>query len=589
MAAAPDLDQQLRLPVVRENYPDGEQGIQLSLKAIAAKIREGYSTAAMKSFAGNVLRQMGWPKQSGDGVRARCEALLEYVRNNVTYAPDAPQTEQIQSAAISLCVDGAPICVPIADCDDLVTALATLVMAAGMYPVNIIRQFFGTDLQQHVLIEVQDENGRWIPLDPSTKYPAGKKASALRETRIDPLEGVDGAQFVGIGGLPVMEYKDPGGWRELNETSGLGALGPPPVSWMPHGNSPSPTSCPPPNQPCNFPNPLSDYEDGGATSNPRAFGPPAARGDSKWYRIDSTFSGYPLVPEQVTFYANDWYYKDGNGSMYKYACCAECVEGQPCGSSSPLPGAPAPAQASGGFIPREELPGLPPRRGEHPVPVTPPPRRGEHPVPVTPPPRRGEHPVSVSPTPPRRHEHPAPVGPVSGGHASFTPPPSSSHRTQIQGVPEGFGADGMGRGGGGGGHGGGGGGGHGGGGHGGGGGGHGGGGHGPMMHPTHGIPGHVHPGHFGRHRLRRFFRGNWWGWDGWDWALIPYPTCSWGPALENPPGDLYAEAVKQVSAQGPGVIEMWSDGVTYLFGPGPSIYPCVGGLTGVGARGRPFG
>jgi hypothetical protein len=117
-----------------------------------------------------------------------------------------------------------------------------------------------------------------------------------------------------------------------------------------------------------------------------------------------------------------------------------------------------------------------------------------------------------------------------------------------------------------------------------------GGGHGPMvMHPPAGrIPARAHPGHFGRHRLRRFFRGIWWGWDGWDWVPIEYPTCSWGAPLQNPPGDLYAEAIRQISAQGPGVIETWTDGVTYLFGPGPSIYPCVGGLYG-GGLARPLG
>jgi hypothetical protein len=577
-------DAQLGVPVQRSAYPEGEEGIQKSLSVMAQKIREGYSTAAMKSFAGNVLRQMGFPK-TPDGVRARCEALLDYVRKNVTYAPDAPSTEQIQSASISLCVDGAPICIPIGDCDDLCVALATLIMAAGMYPVNVIRQFFGSDLQQHVLIEVQDENGRWIPLDPSTKYPAGKKANAVRETRIDPLEGVDSAEFVGIGGLPVMEYDGRSGWHELSEQTGLGALmPPPPVSWMPHGNSPSPTYTPPATQPCpNYPPCVPNYQDGGATSNPRAQ-PPAARGDSKWYRVDSTFAAYPLVPEQVTFYANDWYYKDGNGAMYKYACCAECAEGQPCGSSA-SPGVPSQAGPPQTAPPQTSAPPVAPGGGGG---------GGEGGG------GRGGGEGDGGGGGGGGGGH-APIGP----HSTF-PPSTPSHRTQIQGLPAGMGRGG---GGGGGGHGGGGGG--GGGGHGGGGGGHGvmvpggghgggggGGGHGVMvpggghggghggMRP--GVPGHAHPGHFG-HRLRRFFRGFWWGWDGWSWYVIAAPTCAWGPPLQNPPGDLYAEAVKQVAAQGPGVIETWTDGVTYLFGPGPSIYPCVGGLTGVGSRARPFG
>jgi hypothetical protein len=106
------LDVGAGIPVVVEPYPEGEEGIQKSLAVICRKIREGMASAAMKSFAGNVLKLYGFP----EGVYNRTAAVLDFIRRNVAYAPDALGTEQIQSAAITLCVNGAPVCIPVGDC-----------------------------------------------------------------------------------------------------------------------------------------------------------------------------------------------------------------------------------------------------------------------------------------------------------------------------------------------------------------------------------------------------------------------------------------------------------------------------------------
>ncbi len=204
-----ETDRSLGLPVVHEPYPDGEAGIQKSIKTICTKIREGMVTAVMKSFAGNVLKQAN-ALQSG--TRDRAIALVSHVHQAVGYAPDALGSEQIQSAAITLCVEGAPICIPIEDCDGLVTATGTLCGAAGM-DVQVVRQFFGGGHQQHVLLEVKLEDGSWYPLDPSNRAaPYGVKAPAQRETKHSPfdskLTGIsDQAQFVGMGALPVWAWQ----------------------------------------------------------------------------------------------------------------------------------------------------------------------------------------------------------------------------------------------------------------------------------------------------------------------------------------------------------------------------------------------
>lgn len=212
-------DAALGIPVQHGHYPDGETGIRKSVNAICQKIGQGKATAVMKSYGGNVLKQAGFP----DGVRAQASALLEHVRKNVHYQPDTLGTEQIQTAAVSLCVEGAPICIPIGDCDDLVVALGTLCAAVGM-DVEVVRQFFGDEHQQHVLLQVKCEDGAWFALDPSAKMPAGWKANSIRETTHSPWDSdVTGvayaAEFVGIGALPIFVYGR--GWRQLPETATL--------------------------------------------------------------------------------------------------------------------------------------------------------------------------------------------------------------------------------------------------------------------------------------------------------------------------------------------------------------------------------
>jgi hypothetical protein len=228
-----ETDRSLGLPVVHMPYKEGEAGIsEQSIPTICKKIREGMITAVMKSYAGNVIKQSGALQGT---TRDRAIALVSHVHQAAGYAPDALGSEQIQSAAITLCVEGAPICIPIGDCDDLITATGTLCGAAGM-DVEVVRQFFGAGHQQHVLLEVKLDDGSWYPLDPSNRAaPFGVKAPAQRETRHSPFDSKltglpDQAQFVGMGALPVWVWQEPhagfpGRWARIPSNTKLEGLG----------------------------------------------------------------------------------------------------------------------------------------------------------------------------------------------------------------------------------------------------------------------------------------------------------------------------------------------------------------------------
>lgn len=98
--------------------------------------------------------------------------------------------------------------VTVSNCDDMVVLLGSVLMSVGI-PVLVVKQTFGSQDQEHVLIRAQDDQGNWVPLDPSTNLPAGQCASARQEFAVDPLNpsmigltGVPDAEFVGIGGVP---------------------------------------------------------------------------------------------------------------------------------------------------------------------------------------------------------------------------------------------------------------------------------------------------------------------------------------------------------------------------------------------------
>jgi hypothetical protein len=80
-------------------------------------------------------------------------------------------------------------------------------MSAGV-DVRIVKQTFGAEDQEHVLVQFQTEGGDWVYADPSVKdKPLGWHAPANEEVMIDPLDpsaigmvaGTPEAEFIGVG------------------------------------------------------------------------------------------------------------------------------------------------------------------------------------------------------------------------------------------------------------------------------------------------------------------------------------------------------------------------------------------------------
>jgi hypothetical protein len=176
------------IPATRGDYPSGQAGIRMSLEVMAAKMREGKADASVKGWALQCLTAKGLDGRTrATTATAQAKAILECLRSATVYASDPHGTESIQSASATLCLRP-NLCITGGDCDDLSVALGSLYLSVGL-PTQIVKQNFGADAQEHVLVAVYVDGG-WEYADPSTNMPFGSAASAVDEVWVDPMEPI---------------------------------------------------------------------------------------------------------------------------------------------------------------------------------------------------------------------------------------------------------------------------------------------------------------------------------------------------------------------------------------------------------------
>jgi hypothetical protein len=119
--------------------------------------------------------------------------------------------------------------VTVSNCDDLLVAFGSLLMASGV-PARIVKQTFNADDQEHVTSQFQLEEGDWVYADPSVKdKPLGWHAPASEEVMIDPN---DPAAIGLVGQVPEAEFVGVGRVRRgMGFSAGL--LPPGPSQWSP--------------------------------------------------------------------------------------------------------------------------------------------------------------------------------------------------------------------------------------------------------------------------------------------------------------------------------------------------------------------
>jgi hypothetical protein len=194
-------------------YPDGEPGVRISLTEMARLMREARNDKDVCGYAADVLKAAGLDGRNRDTWTARniAQAFLDNVRAVTIYTPDPAGTEMIVSPAGMLCLRPG-LCIRKEDCDGQTTLLGALCMSVGL-EVRILKQSWGADQQQHVLLAVRDESGNWLKADPShASLPVGRGVPAHEEQQFDPLGqigaiGTAGAELVTFGALPSQQAR----------------------------------------------------------------------------------------------------------------------------------------------------------------------------------------------------------------------------------------------------------------------------------------------------------------------------------------------------------------------------------------------
>ena len=200
------------IPVTVAPYASGAAGVRQSLEVMSQKMREGRLDPAIAGWARGVLKDAGIDGRDGFPIRRQAAALLAAIRAQAIYTPDAYGAEVISSAAATLCLRPG-LCLNGGDCDDLTVALGSALLSLGI-PTVIVKQDYGGENQQHVLIAFQDESGDWVYADPSTNAPLGSKPrGVVSEIMVDPMQAIgqlpdSNAQIVTFGrpfgfGAPV--------------------------------------------------------------------------------------------------------------------------------------------------------------------------------------------------------------------------------------------------------------------------------------------------------------------------------------------------------------------------------------------------
>ena len=177
------------------------EGTAQSCEIVAEKIRLGSQDPRVLAWGDKALKEAGIDGRDNPSDLKKATVLLNALRAQTVYRQDPPGTEMIQSAVATLCL--APgLCVMGGDCDDMVVALGSVLLAQSI-PTYVVKQSYGAGQQEHVLIAI-DAAGTTYYLDPSTRAEPSTKTWAADEMWINPLDfagatGVAGAEIVTLG------------------------------------------------------------------------------------------------------------------------------------------------------------------------------------------------------------------------------------------------------------------------------------------------------------------------------------------------------------------------------------------------------
>lgn len=199
------------IPIETKDHPAGAKGVALSLDEVAARVKKGRNDPRVRAWAIRAIKEAnaGGPHR----VPEKAQAILTALKKATVYVQDPLNTEFIQAAHETLCLDDKGLCFKGGDCDDLTVAYGSAVLSVGI-PFKVIGQAFkGGTVPAHVMGAVQDtQTKEWLRVDPSTDKLVGDYVMATEEWWIDPLDEKDDTtkriagtgDFIGVGTLGML-------------------------------------------------------------------------------------------------------------------------------------------------------------------------------------------------------------------------------------------------------------------------------------------------------------------------------------------------------------------------------------------------
>lgn len=216
----------LKESVVVKPHPGGVRGAFMSLDEVAKRAWASRNDPRVRAWSTQQLAAAGWPASR----RARVQAIADGYRAKVKYLEDPPRTEFMAGPVQILCLDDHGLCILGADCDEATITGAACCLSVAIEPVQIVGAAYGAPLEQptHVYFRFADEQGAWVPVDLTSRYPVGQVFPPQREWFVNPEQGVGaaglpGGDFVGVSGLrrgDVIEgcfgpFDEVAGWHQV--------------------------------------------------------------------------------------------------------------------------------------------------------------------------------------------------------------------------------------------------------------------------------------------------------------------------------------------------------------------------------------
>ena len=186
---------------VARAHPAGEKGALMSLKEVGERAWKARMSPRVRAWATQELAKCG---ASTGNHREKASCILNAFRKKVPYVKDPVMGEFIATPDQTLCLDEGGLCIVGGDCDDASVTLAAAMMSIGI-PAMIIGSSHKEpfNVPSHVYIAFQDEFGKWIRMDGTTRHPIGQAPPAMREFWFEPgkeAKESGSGDFVGMSG-----------------------------------------------------------------------------------------------------------------------------------------------------------------------------------------------------------------------------------------------------------------------------------------------------------------------------------------------------------------------------------------------------